>query len=195
MPANTLSDSELWMAFKAGDESAFNMLLDRYWVQLYKLAFQYFHDPEKCKDVVHDVFLNIWQRKQEIELRSVPGYLLTATRYHIYNQLRAAKLSLTYVADYTELDQLTQSAPAEEKIRLQELDKDIDSILNKLPKRCVEIFKMSRFEQLSNQEIADRLSISKRTVENQLALAVKHLKTSLRLVGVLLLFLRIFIKF
>ena len=64
-------------------------------------------------------------------------------------------------------------------IRYQDLEKIVDRELDKLPKRCKEIFTLSRRAQLSNDEIASRLEISKRTVENQLTHALRHLRLSI----------------
>jgi RNA polymerase sigma-70 factor (ECF subfamily) len=73
-------------------------------------------------------------------------------------------------------------------IRYQELEKSVDRELEELPRRCKEIFTLSRREQLSNDEIASRLDISKRTVENQLTYALRHLRLSMRHFLVLILY-------
>ena len=90
-----VSDSELWLAVRNDDEHAFSVLFDRYWVRLHKTAFRYLKDPENSEEAVHDVFLSIWNRRRELEIESVPNFLLTAIRYQVYNRMRAARPPVT----------------------------------------------------------------------------------------------------
>ncbi len=174
------NDDELWSAVCKDDEMAFRQLFDRYWVRLYNTANNYLKDRETSEEVVHDVFLNIWNRRQELEINSFPNFLLTATRYQVYNRMRAAKPPVVYIADDIEMTASFDSNLAESKISEQELHQELLGYIGQLPKRCLEIFYMSRFDHLSNQEIATNLGISKRTVENQITAALKHLRDALK---------------
>lgn len=188
-----ISDLELWAAVRNDDELAFNTLFGRYWARLYKLAFNYLKDGETSEEIVHDVFLNIWNRKHELEIHSFPDFLLTATRYQIYNRMRAAKLAVVYTSDYANTDHAFELNSGDDRIQQLELQNELNQHLDQLPKRCQEIFQMSRIKQLSNKEIADSLGISIRTVENQISLAVKHLKVcfkSLTAIILLIFFLK-----
>ena len=176
MSINPLNDLELWVAIRNNDEIAFGELFDRHWAGLYKLAFSYLKDQETSKEIVHDVFLNIWNRRAELQIQSFNSFLLTAVRYQIYNRMRSAKLTVVYTADYSKTDHVFELNSGDARIKQQELQNELNEYLVQLPKRCTKIFQMSRIEQMSNQEIAERLGISKRTVENQISLAVKHLK-------------------
>lgn len=185
-----ISDLQLWASIRQDDESAFNELFRRYWIRLYKTAYQYLKDKETSEEVVHDVFLNIWDRRSELEIITFSGYMLTAIRYQIYNRMRAVKSPLTYDDESIEARNVSASNTVEAKIEEQELRQQIYNYLQALPKRCQEIFCMSRLEQLTNQEIAMRLGISKRTVENQITVALKHLRGCLKhLASIAILFL------
>lgn len=175
-----ISDHELWSSIRKDDEAAFNELFKRYWIPLYKTAYQYLKDKESSEEVVHDVFLNIWGRRGDLYILTFSGYMLTAIRYQIYNRMRAAKLPLVYTDESVLLHHASENNLGEHKIEHQELQQEIFGFLGNLPKRCQEIFCMSRMEQLSNQEIALRLGISKRTVENQITAALKYLRDSLK---------------
>lgn len=174
-----LSDVELWNAIRCNDEMAFTALFDRYWVRLYKTAVRYLKDHEAGEEVVHDVFLNIWERRHQLEIESFPNFLLTAIRYQVYNRMRSAKPRIILTSTGIELNELDHNK-GENRIKDQELQQELNQYLDQLPKRCQEIFYMSRVNQLSNQEIAGRLGISKRTVENQITVALKHLRVSLK---------------
>lgn len=188
------SDSELWLSVRNNDEHAFAMLFDRYWMRLYKTSFRYLKDSENSEEAVHDVFLSIWNRRHQLEIDSIPNFLLTAIRYQVYNRMRAAKPPLTLTLNDLEMDYLPDHNQSDYRIKNQELLLELDEHLGKLPKRCQEIFYMSRMDHLSNQEIADRLGISKRTVENQITMALKHLRTCFKQVSIMLLALLIFFR-
>ncbi|WPU92709.1 RNA polymerase sigma-70 factor [Mucilaginibacter sabulilitoris] len=177
MLKSPLSDDELWNAIRCDNELAFTALFDRYWVRLYKAAHRYLKDHEAAEEVVHDVFLNIWNRRHQLEIESFPNFLLTATRYQVYNRMRSAKSPIVLTASDVELNELLDHNIGEDHIKDQELQQELDQYLDQLPKRCQEIFYMSRINHLSNQEIAGKLGISKRTVENQITVALKHLRT------------------
>lgn len=177
----TLSDQELWEAILKEDSQAFAMLYNRYWLRLYKTASHYIKDDNACEEIVHDVFLIIWNKRRWLKIEHFASYLNATTRYEVFRYIKATKLSkLEYNESYVE----DASSPVFNlgQAKLNELD--IEHLLNghlkELPKRCREIFYMSKIRQLSNDEIAKELGISKHTVENQLSYALKQLKVSMK---------------
>ncbi|MFC0515286.1 RNA polymerase sigma-70 factor [Mucilaginibacter angelicae] len=174
------SDSDLWNDIRNDDGSAFDELFNRYWVRMYKIAFRQLNDEESSLEIVHDIFLSLWNRRKELEINKFSNFLLTAMRYQLYSRSKTAKLSLVYKADFIESDHLSESNTGEIRLQDFELKNELDKYLNQLPERCHEIFNLSRIEHLSNQDIADRLGISKKTVENQLTIALKHLRLAFK---------------
>ncbi|MEN0053531.1 MAG: sigma-70 family RNA polymerase sigma factor [Mucilaginibacter sp.] len=172
------SDSDLWKDIRNDDGLAFDVLFNRYWARLYKAAFRQLNDEDSSLEVVHDVFLSIWTRRKHLEIELFPNFLLTAIRYQIHSRSKSPKLSLVYKADLYESDHLSELNSGGIRIRDLELQRELDQLLDQLPKRCHEIFNLSRIEHLSNQDIAERLGISKKTVENQLTVALKHLRVA-----------------
>jgi len=172
------SDEDLFAAVKRHDKKAFNQLYDRYWELVYKKAFSYLHDSEACMGIVNDIFVNIWKKREVLNIITFKNYLTSAARYRVYNSIKASSASpLKYVENYKKLDDLSVVYNnAESNFKVDELSNDLDKLLDKLPARCKEIFLLSRVSQLTNAEIAERLSISKRVVENQISLAAKYLK-------------------
>ncbi|OUJ72360.1 sigma-70 family RNA polymerase sigma factor [Hymenobacter crusticola] len=145
-------------------------------------------DPEVCASLIHDIFLNLWLKRHQLAVDFFPRYLMAATRYHAYRHGRTARqIPLQYSDD---LAMTTTSRNAgEEYLHSHELEQRVAAHLAQLPKRCQEIFWLSRREQLSGDEIAARLGISKRTVENQITAALHHLKLSLKDLLIVLLLL------
>jgi len=181
MPQGFLNkDAELWNAVRNDDAVAFSALFNRYWQKLYYAAYNYTHDRELSEEIVHDVFLSVWTRRKELEIEIFENFLVKAVRYQIYNRSRATKLSVVYTDTNVFEERITENNKGEEHITEQELKDELYKHLSLLPQRCQTIFKMSKLERLTNQEIAEALGISKRSVENQLALALKHLKIVLK---------------
>jgi RNA polymerase sigma-70 factor (family 1) len=183
MPLKAYSDAELWSAICLDDKKAFDALFERYWTLLYNTANAFLKDDDAASQIVHDIFINLWQKRQVYQIQSFKSYLSTAARYHVYKVLKARKAeNIVYVEDYTAHEHSSQSRNAgEEKMNTLELERALEESLGQLPKRCREIYSLSRTDQMSNAEIAERLSISKRTVENQLTTALQYLRNALKL--------------
>jgi len=181
MPNNPLTDKQLWNAIVDDDYRAFNVLFKRYWKKLFMIAYSFLKDKDACEEIIQDIFIYLWNKRQRLEIESFPKYLSMATRYKVYNYLRSVKSSPVVFSD----DSIEEGGSfcinlGDEHIRQQELDQQLHHYLDLLPNRCKEIFVLSRIEHLSNDEIANRLHISKRTVENQVTSALKHLRISLK---------------
>lgn len=182
------TDHQLWQAIKCDDRKAFDMLFERYWSAMYTSAYNYLRDAALSADIVHDIFLNIWQKRKEYEIISLKGYLTSSTRYHVYKCFKARKASpLIYVENYDDETSIQQANAGEEKLASLDLESSVNDHLLQLPKRCREIFLLSRIQQMTNDEIAAHFGISKRTVENQITHALKFLRLHFKDLAVLLL--------
>jgi len=181
MSQSPVTDFALWDAIRQDDEHAFAALFERYWARLFKLAFAQVQDREVCAEIVHDIFLTLWQKRHELEIEAFLPYLAAATRYQVYRHKRAARvIPIQYAEECETLTTATSRNRGEEAIVDGELERSLAAYLGQLPARCREIFLLSRNQQLSNHEIADRLGISKRVVENQITAALRHLRLSLK---------------
>lgn len=169
------NDLLLWNAIRKDDAVAFRILFDRYWSKLYTTCFYHLHDKEACSEIVHDIFLQLWLKRHQLEITSFYHYVTTAARYNVYKRFQQKDKKVLY------LDTLADQAASiqnqgEENIRYKELSSSVEDHLQELPERCREIFHLSRREHFSINEIAERLGISKRTVENQITRALQHLR-------------------
>lgn len=193
MTKTSLSDEELWRGIVAGDNRSFAMFYERYWLRMYKAALYYLRDRDASEEVVQEVFVLIWNKRETLDIKNFACYLNATTRYEVFRRMKAAKHSFL---------EFHENCPAPKNVaynygyeKLNELDNTnlLDDCLKDLPKRCREIFYLSKVQQLSNNEIADQLGVSKHTVENQLAIALKHVKINFSKVAILgLLLLKIF---
>jgi RNA polymerase sigma-70 factor (family 1) len=172
------TDIQLWNAVRANDQQAFNKLFDKYWISVYKTGYKYLRDKETCQEIVHDIFLSLWNRRHDLVIDSFPAFLLTAARYQIYSRKKLKRFMFDSTSELAADPHASNDADI--RIRQTELNNRLQLTLLGLPNRCQEIFRMSRFECLSNDEIALQLGISKRTVENQLTMALRHIRSHLK---------------
>lgn len=176
------ADAVLWLEVRQHDRRAYRILFDRYGGALYKSAHRLLQDREASETVAHDIFLNLWLKRESLEIRDFRSYIMTAARYHVYKALRARAASPETAVETDQMEGLPVFSlnGAEEKMAEQTLKDVIGQHINGLPKRCREIFLLSREHHLSNQEIAERLNISRRSVENQITVALRHLRTNMK---------------
>ena len=129
--------------------------------------------------MVQNVFCKIWERKGQLAIEtSLIAYLYRAVYNESLNHLKHQKVRMAYQAHATyQMNQQTDSAS--KKILLGDLEQKLRKAMSELPEQCRTIFQMSRFEELKYQEIADRLGISIKTVENQMGKALKQLRSKL----------------
>lgn len=188
------SDLQLWEEITYDSLKAFNLLFERYWDTLYTTAYSYLNDQDACVSVVQDVFTNIWLKRKSLSIEYVSQYLKTATRYHIYKEIKKMKnLKMVFPSSMeTKWEEITNDG--ENRLINRDLDKWLQQQLMHLPTRCQEIFILSRKDGLRNEEIADRLNISKRTVENQITIALQHIRKNLTNISFTLVLLSILAK-
>ncbi len=180
MNGNLITDEQLWEAIALSDDRrAFSTLYNRYWKKIYKSANYYLHDSTISKQVLSDLFVSLWEKRKNLQIENFNNYSYVAIRYHVFSYLRSIKISpIEFIDSYDDVIDIVVSNRAEDKFKHDDFEHLLSNYLNILPKRCQEIFWMSRIDQLNNDEIAIKLGISKRTVENQITRALKHLRLS-----------------
>lgn len=187
-------DLELWEHISSDSLKAFNILFERYWDTLYTTAFSYLNDQDACVSVVQDVFTNIWIKRKSLSIEFVGQYLKTATRYHIYKEIKKLKsLNIVYPSVFENKADRSVNEGEDRLIGI-DLDNWLNNQMSYLPARCQEIFMLSRRDGLKNEEIAQKLNISKRTVENQITIALQHIRNNLKNISFTLLILNILSK-
>lgn len=172
------SDNEIIKGLKADDKKALTLLYNNYWKVLYISSYNLLKDKEVCEEIIQDVFIDIWNKRKEIEIKiSLKSYLYACVRYKVFSQFRTKKIMRVEL--FEELDKRLQYTTPETKMMLKELKQHVKLIVESLPEKCKRVYKLSRNEQLSHKEIADQLGISIKTVENHITNALRVLRTSL----------------
>lgn len=182
-----LTDLQLIDLLKKDDENAFSEIYSRYADSLAGFANSKFFDEEDGRDIIHDVFVKLWQERTQLKVdRDLKAFLFKLTRDRIVDKIRKNITRREYT---TMVDSLAAryEATIEQKIAAKEIAQSIETSLDELSPRVKEIYLLSREENLSISEIADKLQLSEQTVKNQLSTALKHLRQSLAMVSTIAL--------
>ena len=171
------ADEALLKLIKQGNRLAFNRLYDLYWTELFNYSYKILTSKDVAQDVVQDVFLKIWVNKNELNIKNLKSYL--------YNAARNTSISKIRKANFTEIhleviENLSIEPFAEQKINVEDLRKELDLATEGLPARCRQIFYLSRISNYTIDEIALELNISRRTVENQISIALRHVRPHIK---------------
>ncbi len=186
------NDKEVLVRLKSGDETAFEYLYWKYNSYVYNFIHSIIYDSSLTEDLTQNVFLKIWEKRTSIDPeQGFSNYLFTIARHYAYKETeKRMKLVFSPTVSNDELG--TPDTRTEEKIDTASLQEYIDTLIEELPASRKEIFKLSRQQHLTNKEIALRLSISEKTVENQITNTLRFLKEKLsedRALGMIFLLL------
>ncbi|QQT25251.1 MULTISPECIES: RNA polymerase sigma factor [unclassified Sphingobacterium] len=185
-----LTDSDLVSLLKQRDREAFAEIYDRYSMMIYYKVNQMLRDENAAKDLVQDLFTSIWEKSDLIRDNvGISSYLYVASRNRVLNYIQRGKTKSDYLAEIGKYS-LQVSDETLEMLDEKDLMLLITDEIAKLPTKMREVFELSRLEDLSHREIAERLNVSESTVKKQVQNALKILKVRLsdyHSLGVLLL--------
>jgi RNA polymerase sigma-70 factor (ECF subfamily) len=175
-----LAVGQLLATLKADDLTAFEMLFRTYYEPLCNYAYSYLQDRDEAEEIVQSTFLSIWEKRETLAIHTgVKPYLYAMVRNASLNAIKHAKIKQRH-ADHHLAVAERSSESASQSIVADELETRIHRAMETLPEQCRLVFKLSRFEELKYQEIADQLSISIKTVENQMGKALRIMREHLR---------------
>lgn len=169
------SDEQLVLLLKASDKRAFTEIYQRYAEMLYRFAWNILQEEDECADAVQEVFIWFWENRQKLQVTTLKYYLLAAVKYKLIRAIHNSRRRDEILAACPE----SLSSYVEDTIELNELKAIIHHFTETLPPKAREIFHLSRYEYMSNHEIAARLHISEKTVENQITITLKKLRRTL----------------
>ena len=161
------------------DETVFEHVFKTHFKRLHAYAFTILRDETEAEEIVQQVFFKLWERSENLSLTgSVSAYLYRAVHNESLNYIKHQKVRSNHQLHIAYSMKNEVEHPAK-KVMAGELEKKIHTALNELPEQCRTIFQMSRFDELKYREIADKLGISVKTVENQMGKALKLLREKL----------------
>lgn len=172
-------EQEVILELKNGNKEAFELLYRQYWLKVYNFTKVYIMSSEAIKEVVQEVFIKIWESHALIdETKNIEGFLFIITRNLIFNDSRRSFNEVSF--QNTMVEAIEDTSNIEQELEASDLSQYLNTLLQMLTPRQREIFKLSREEHLTYKEIAVRLELSERTVENHIANTLKFLKKNLQ---------------
>ncbi|MEC5142981.1 RNA polymerase sigma-70 factor [Chitinophaga sp. 212800010-3] len=177
---STLTDDQLLQLLRSNDEGAFTEIFNRYWEQMSLYVLRVIRSEEDARDIVQEVLLSIWKRRQELEVRgSLVAYLLKSVRNlsirYIERNITRHQFLATLSEHFGHLETPTAASIAE----LKQLEERVDKAIAGLPSKMQRIYLLSRHENLSYREIAHQLGIAETTVKKQVSNALKIIRTEI----------------
>lgn len=179
---------DLITQIRNGNQEAFEKFFWLHNEHVYNFIFSFLHDRFLAEDLTQNVFLKIWEKRKDIDVdKSIDAYVFTIARHFVYKEVEM-QLKKQVLDDVLVENLVDPEESADEKINLKQLHEHFKEIVEELPSIRREIFQLSRNEHLSYKEIAFRLSISEKTVENQINRALKYIRMRLTYLFAFILF-------
>lgn len=172
-------ERRLLQELQGGSEASFLALYELYWKRLFVVANNRLKNTEEAEDVVSGIFADLWVSRRTLSIHtSLDAYLAVALKHRILNIIRRRKLQEHYAA-VVRTHHFEAAPLLDQKIDFEELYSRWVEVVNQLPPKCRIVYTLTVEEELTAREVASRLKVSERTVENHKYRALKILKTKL----------------
>ncbi len=184
MKQYTLNSKSFLSLLQKADDSAFKVVLDLYHNRLLLFATHYLNSKEDAEDIVQDVFIKLWEKKKQINIKTnLNAYLFSMTRNACLDHLRAAK-SKVALNNKEQVDawinHFSLSNANASNLIEKELEQQIEKAIALLPDKSKNVFIKSRIQGIAHHEISTQLNISSKTVEYHIGRALKHMRLHLQ---------------
>ena len=181
-----LKEETVWRKIQHKNLEAFERYYHEHYKSFFLMACKYLKDSAQAEETVNDVFLKLWEDGNQIKIEtSLKSYIYKAIINRSINAFNKNKRELIH---QTDLNTIPDEGYELRQIEENELKTKLYAAIDQLPDQCRKVFEMSRFEELKQQEIADKLGISIKTVKNHITIALKQL-SKLSVTSLWLLFL------
>jgi len=162
---------------KEDDHAAFTEIYKRYWKKMLLIAWNHSHDKATSKDIVHDVFMGLWDRRNTVEILNLSAFLATSVKFSIFKFYQKESRRTALISQNYQFEELTND---EDKLDALFLNEYINGIVEEMPEKCRQVFSLSRDLGMKNAEIADKLNITEKGVEANLTRALKIIRAELK---------------
>ncbi|MEN8122722.1 MAG: RNA polymerase sigma-70 factor [Bacteroidota bacterium] len=181
MITDSKTDKELAVLIRDGDIAAFDKIYKKYSNRLYLFVFGIVKSQKDAEDIIQEVFIKVWDKRERInEHLSFQSFLFTISHNTTISLIRNKMKETDFVTHVKSIQSPVEKASSETEIEYKELKKQLESTLYQLPERQREVYSLSRDEELSYKEIAEKLGISVNTVENHMIKALKFVRENMK---------------
>lgn len=171
---NQIKDEDLILMLRNGDESAFTKIYNLYWDKLYYTAHKLLKDTDAAEEIVQEVFLKLWQKRDNLDIQSIPQYLAAMTRYAVFRYLSKQKR----YKEKESLAALSTENTVEFNVDHKILLEMITQLSNKLPEKCRLVFQYNKLQDQSLVDVAAQLNITQKTAEAHLTKALRMIRAN-----------------
>jgi len=186
------SDAELTALLTESDHDAYTEIYNRFWKKLLAIAYNHTKDKSDAEEIVQEVFISLWNKRNKINIQTIDRYLATAIKFTVFNSYYRKRKRINDMLNKMPYD---ESYTIEDQIAAAFLKEQINGIVTKLPEKCRLVFQYSRDQGLNIPEIAKEMNIAEKTVEAHLNKALKTIRGDLSESGTLLVLLtELFLK-
>ena len=169
-------DSDIIRLIQEGNKKAFQKVFEEYSPKIYHFSLSYLNNVVDAEELVQDVFLKLWDKRETLDhSKNLKAYIYKIAINTIYDVIRRRNVENAF-KDFANSSYETSSNNTWHTIIYEEMQEKLDLLISQFPEQRRKIYKLSKEKGLSNDEIALKLKISKRTVENQLYRAISLLK-------------------
>jgi len=174
-----IRDTEIIRRIRNGDTGQFESLFRSSYVSLVRYAKTLIKDHDTAEEIVQDLFFKLWQDSEKLNIESsLNGYLFRSVHNRCLHHIEHVRVVERHAEEMSYRQTESQESPSD-ILNYKELQEKVARILEKLPDRCGKIFTMSRFDGLKYTEIAEKLSVSIKTVEANMGRALKEFRKEL----------------
>lgn len=174
------TDAKLTFLIKTGVKEAFQELFERYAPRIYQFSLSYLKNNQDAEELVQDVFLKIWEKHDSLDrTKNIKAFIFKVSVNSIYDFIRRKNIEGAY-QEFARNNFEPQPDSTWHQVIFNEMLDHLDVLVKQMPPERQKIFRLNREEGLTNDEIARKLNLSKRTVENQLFRAIAFLKKHFR---------------
>ena len=168
------TDAELLEVFTQDGSKGIELIFKQYYEVMCRTAIRITKERSLAEDIVQEVFYELYKKREALKIQSLVGYLKRAVYNRSINKVKGRK-------DHVDADEMAYELTdnmnnSQDDMEYGELETFINSVIDSLPEKCRLVFVLNRFEQLSYKEVAAKLDISVKTVENQMSKALKKLR-------------------
>lgn len=173
-------------------ERAFEAIYDRFEAPLYRYVYSKVKVKEVSEEIIQEIFINLWIKRDSLRIdTSLEGWLFGAAKHKILTHIKSQNVRERYAANFALFVAGRFDNSSEELLELKDVQKAIEESISELPKKCQIAFRLSRMQHEPTQRIAEHMNISKRTVENYISIALKHLRVSLEKMTIIFILIKI----
>lgn len=155
----------------------FKDIFDQYYTPIKNFLYYKCGDIDLSEDLTQDVFMKLWDKREEVQLETVKSYLYTIANNMLLNKIRHDKVVISF-AEKNKTQQEEQSP--EFTMQEKEFKQELERVISEMPEKQREVFLMNRIEELTYKEIAERLELSVKAVEKRMHGALGHLREHIK---------------